>query len=81
MSGAPWHVFGTSQCPQCGADVPVAQLLRGGHRCEPADLEAHEVEQLQARLVVLNVEIAEYLDSPAGRNRLAFAHWCRVHGR
>ncbi|HWM14793.1 MAG TPA: hypothetical protein VNO56_09950 [Gaiellaceae bacterium] len=81
MSGAPWHVFGTSHCPQCGADVPVDQLLRGGHRCDPADLEAHEAEQLQARLVVLCVEIAEYLDGPAGRNRLAFARWCREHGR
>jgi hypothetical protein len=58
----------------------VAQLLRGGHRCDPAHLEVHEAEQLQARLVVLHVEIAEYLDSPAGRNRLAFAGWCREHG-
>lgn len=78
---APWHVFGTSQCPQCGADVPVAQLLRGGHRCDPAELEAREAEQLHARLEAVHVEIADYLDSPAGRKQLAFAHWCREHGR
>jgi hypothetical protein len=81
MSGAPWHVFGTSQCPHCGADVPVAQLLRGGHRCDPDDLEAHEAEQLQARLAAVHVEIADYLESPAGQSHLAFACWCREHGR
>jgi hypothetical protein len=81
MSGAPWHVFGTSQCPRCGADVPVAQLLRGGHRCDPGELEAHEAEQLQARLGAVHVEIADYLESSAGSNQLAFARWCREHGR
>jgi len=81
MSGAPWHVFGISQCPRCGADVPVAQLLRGGHRCDPAELEAREAEHLHARLAAVHVEIAEFLGSPAGRNRLAFARWCREHGR
>jgi hypothetical protein len=30
---------------------------------------------------MLYLEIAEYLDSPVGRNRLAFARWCRLHGR
>jgi hypothetical protein len=59
----------------------VAQLLRGGHRCDPAELEAREAEQLQARFAMLYLEIAEYLDSPVGRNRLAFARWCRLHGR
>jgi hypothetical protein len=81
MSGAPWHVFGISQCPRCGADVPVAQLLRGGHRCDPLDLEAREAEDLRARHAVLHAEIAEYLGSPAGQKRLAFAGWCREHGR
>jgi hypothetical protein len=81
MSDAPWHVFGTSQCPRCGADVPVAQLLRGGHRCDPAELEAREAEQLRARLAAVHAEIADYLASPAGRAQLAFARWCREHGR
>ncbi|MGH3019503.1 MAG: hypothetical protein ACRDNR_04995 [Gaiellaceae bacterium] len=81
MSGAPWHVFGTSQCPRCGADVPVAQLLRSGHRCDPAELEAREAAELQARLAAVHPEIADFLDSPAGRKQLAFARWCREHGR
>lgn len=81
MSGAQWHVFGTSQCPRCGADVPVAQLLRGRHRCDPAVLEAHEAEQLHARLAALHADVAAYLESPGGQNRLAFARWCREHGR
>lgn len=81
MSGAQWHVFGTSQCPRCGADVPVAQLLRGAHRCDPAELEAHEAEQRHARVAAVHAEIADYLESPAGQNRLAFARWCREHGR
>jgi hypothetical protein len=59
----------------------VAQLLRGGHRCDPAELEAREAEQLRARLASVHVEIAEYLGIPAGRNQLAFARWCREHGR
>jgi hypothetical protein len=59
----------------------VAQLLRGGHRCDPAELEAREAEQLLARFAMLHLEIAEYLGSPAGLNRLAFARWCRLHGR
>ena len=81
MSGAPWHVFGTSQCPRCGADVPVAQLLRGGHRCDPAELEARGAEQVYGRLAAVHAEIADYLESPAGRTQLAFARWCREHGR
>ena len=59
----------------------MAQLLRGGHWCDPDELEAHEAEQLQARLAAVHVEIADYLESSAGLSHLAFARWCREHGR
>lgn len=59
----------------------MAQLLRGAHRCDPAELEAHEAEQLHGRMAAVHAEIAVYLESPAGQNRLAFARWCREHGR
>lgn len=59
----------------------MAQLLRGGHRCDPAELEAREAAELQARLAAVHPEIADFLDSPAGRKQLAFARWCREHGR
>jgi hypothetical protein len=81
MSGAQWHVFGTSQCPGAGRTCPWAQLLRGGHRCDPAELEAPEAGQLHARLAAVHAEIAAYLESPAGQSRLAFARWCGEHGR
>jgi hypothetical protein len=81
MSGASWHVFGTSECPHCGAEVPVAQLLRGGHRCDPDELQAREAEQLDARIAAVHGEIVEYLASPSGEKRLAFARWCREQGR
>jgi hypothetical protein len=59
----------------------VAQLLRGRHRCDPAELEAYEADQLHASLTAVHAEIADYLESPAGQTQLAFARWCRENGR
>lgn len=81
MSDASWQVFGTAECPGCGANVPVTQLLRGGHRCNPDTRQAHEEAQLAVQLEVLQFEIEEYLRGSRGRRHLAFARWCREHGR
>jgi hypothetical protein len=61
--------------------VPVAQLLRGAHRCDPEELEARAAEQLEVRAEILLFEVEEFLRGPAGRTQLAFARWCREHGR
>jgi hypothetical protein len=81
MSGAPWHLLGTTDCPRCGANVPVAELLHSEHRCDPAEIEAHEAEQLRIEAAGIHVEIAEHLGTLAGRKQLAFARWCREHDR
>lgn len=81
MSSWLWHGFGTRPCPRCGAEVSVGDLLREAHECPAEDLEeqAGLAEAEAGRL--LEAEVAEYLCSPGGRARLAFARWCREHGR
>jgi hypothetical protein len=46
-------------------------------RTDQLDLE----ELVQRACTILYVEIAQFLASDAGRKQLAFAQWCREHGR
>lgn len=81
MSSWLWHAFGTRPCPRCGAEVPVGDLLREAHDCRQEDLEDQAALADAAAGRLLLVEIAEYLRSPDGQARLAFARWCRERGR
>lgn len=81
MSSWLWYAFGARPCPHCGADVPVGQLLEGEHECDPGAIEDRQAGEARAAVPFLVVEIAEYLDSGRGQTRLAFARWCREHGR
>jgi hypothetical protein len=75
----PWYVVGTSQCPQCGVEVPGARLLGRAHECDPFDRSMHEAAQLGKQLEVLLFEIKEFLRSAEGKKELAFARWYREH--
>jgi hypothetical protein len=80
VSDATWHVFGTRQCPDCGAEPPPTELLRGLHTCDRYAQRAHEAAQIAVQVEVLQLEIDEFLGSPAGRSHAAFASWCREKG-
>lgn len=81
MSSWLWYAFGARPCPHCGVDVPVGELLQGEHECDPDDVEEQRADEARAAVRFLTAEIAEYLSSRHGRRRLAFARWCREHGR
>ncbi len=81
MGEASWHLFGTARCPRCGAEARVTELARGAHECDPWRQAAHEARRLAEQVELLQLEVDEYLRSPGGRARLAFARWCREHGR
>ena len=63
----------TGVCPDCGLTIAIPHLL-SGHGCRPDDEDFRASRALQ-------LEIAQYLASDVGRSRLAFAQWCREHGR
>jgi hypothetical protein len=67
------QAFGTSVCPDCGLRVPLPHLLTGRHSCGADDVTR------AARM--LQLEIAQFLASDEGQNLVAFAGWCREHGR
>lgn len=77
---AGWHVFGGSACPNSGVGVAIAQLLQGS-TCDAADREAHEARRLDEEIAAMFCEIEAFLRTVRGRKRLAFAAWCREHGR
>jgi hypothetical protein len=81
VSDATWHVFGTRQCPDCGAEVPLTELLQGTHACDPYAQRAHEAAQIAVQVELLQLGIDEFLRSPTGRSHAAFASWCRENGR
>lgn len=81
MGEASWSVFGTAQCPRCGVEARITDLVRGAHECDPWRKAAHEAHQLAEQAELLEFEIEEYLRTPAGRAHVAFARWCRERGR
>jgi hypothetical protein len=73
-----WNFFeSTSICPHCGDRVQITRLLAGEHHCDPT-VEAGETE---GKGDVLHDEIVTFLASPRGLRSMAFAEWCREHGR
>jgi hypothetical protein len=81
VSDATWHVFGARQCPDCGAQVQVEELLQGTHACDPFAQQAHEAAQIAVQVELLQLEVDEFLRSPPGLSQAAFARWCRESGR
>ena len=81
MGNAPRYLHDTSRCVQCGVRVPVTDVLRGMHVCDPGDLAAQEAVRLAGQIELMHFEIHEYLRSSAGRRQLRFEQWCREHGR
>ena len=78
---ARWDTYGRGDCPHCGLRVSVAQLLSGTHYCEVSQRQAHESRLLADEIQATLVAVEEFLASAAGEKRLAFAAWCREHGR
>ncbi len=68
-------------CDDCGLAVPENQLVAKTHVCNPASLLAHQTLKARQELSRLEVEVAEYLQTPRAQNLLAFERWCRAHGR
>jgi len=66
------------ECPECGLRVPAHYMAAGLHECRPENVIEQQVERGPAEL---DRELGDYLVSPEGLNRLAFARWCREHGR
>ena len=81
MGDTPRRLFGTIRCPECGTSVSATVFLRGLHACEPDDLEAHQAALLLEQIDLMHLEVDEFLRSREARSRLAFAQWCRDHGR
>jgi hypothetical protein len=81
MGDTPRRLFGNLRCPECGTGVPPTELLRGMHACDPDDLAAHQAVLLLEQIELMHLELDEFLHSREGSSRLAFAQWCREHGR
>lgn len=81
MGDTPRRLFGTIRCPECGTSVSTTEFLRGMHACDPDELEAHQAAVLLEQIELMHFELEEFLSGPKARSRLAFARWCREHGR
>jgi hypothetical protein len=53
-------------------------MAAGLHECRPEHVIERQVEEARQQL---DRELGQFLASPGARNRLAFAAWCREHGR
>lgn len=80
MRDAPWHLYHTSRCLQCGVGVPMIVVLRGTHVCDPDDLLTEEAVGVAEQIKLMHFEIHEYLQSSAGRQSRS-EQWCREHER
>ena len=73
-----WSTSIGPECPECGLRVPAHYMAAGLHECRLEHVIERQVEQAHDQL---DGELESYFESPEARDRLAFAAWCREHGR
>lgn len=69
--------FDYTNCPDCGTSVAPESLHDALHRCDGRHRDAHAEELAIAEAELFELELGEYLATPAGR----FAVYCAARDR
>lgn len=65
--------FDYTNCPDCGTSVKPESLHDALHRCDGGHREAHAEQLALAEVDLFELELGEYLVSPAGRFAVFYA--------